>query len=101
MLVASIKNNLSKESNIKGFLLLKKTKYSSKEQSILIDLIAVDPEFSGQCLGNELIKNMLNKFKNKYIFQVGTQSTNISALSLYSKYKFKFESSYFNLHLHK
>jgi len=103
MLVASMKNNLvtkKKHSRIKGFLLLKKTTYLNKEQAISIDLIAIDPEFSGLGIGNELIKNMITKFKEEYIFLVGTQSTNISALSLYSKYQFKLENSFFNLHLH-
>ena len=101
MLVGAIKNNSIKDFRIKGFLLLKKTKYLNKHKSILIDLIAIDPQFSGLGLGNELIKNMLNKFKKDYIFQVSTQSTNISALSLYSKHQFQFENSFFNLHFHK
>ena len=101
MLVASIKNKLSKDLSIKGFLLLKKTKYLNKKKAISIDLIAVDPKFSGLGLGNELIKNMFNKFKKEYIFQVSTQSTNISALSLYYKYRFRLDNSFFNLHLHK
>ena len=81
-------------------MLLKKTTYLNKEQAVSIDLIAIDPEFSGLGIGNELIKNMITKFKEEYIFLVGTQSTNISALSLYSKYQFKLENSFFNLHLH-
>ena len=103
MLVASINNNLgtkTKHSRVNGFLLLKKTLYLNKEKAILIDLIAVDPEFSGLGIGNELIKNMIAKFKEEYIFLVGTQSTNIPALSLYNKYQFKLENSYFDLHLH-
>ena len=66
-----------------------------------IDLIAVDPEYSSQGIGRQLVAASINYYshKKKKSLLVGTQSTNIPSLKLYFSFGFKSVYSSDTFHL--
>lgn len=68
-----------------GFITLK-----IKNETGIIDLIAVDPRYSGKGIGTEIIYGALQWFSTRVeSVNVGTQSTNIASINMYTRCKFK------------
>lgn len=80
---------------IVGFLQLLKL----KENSYVIDLIAVDQELRGQGTGRNLIYAAQNVL-GASMLRVGTQITNISSIRFYERIGFSIVDSNYILHLH-
>lgn len=86
-----------KDKKILGFLQLLK----GRNNSLIIDLIAVDERYRGMGLAKKMItfsiQNCLNCIKD---IRVGTQLGNYPAMYLYQKMNFRIISSYYLLHKH-
>lgn len=85
-------------SEVVGFLQL----ISKDNNTLLIDLIAVDEKYRGRGYAKKMIyyayKNCSNKTDK---VEVGTQISNIPSLDLYTRLGFKIISSHYVLHIHK
>ena len=69
--------------------------------SLIIDLLAVAPNYQGQGLGRSMITYAARHFlKPSGKMQVGTQVTNIPALNLYRTLGFRIKQASYVLHLH-
>ena len=89
MVVAIIDNN------IVGFLLIIK-----KNESIIIDLIALDEKYHGKQIAEEMIKFTENNFKRIDKIIVGTQIANIPSIRFYEKCGFRVIKSNYVFHYH-
>tara|TARA_B100000965_G_C19560566_1_gene744283 strand:- start:334 stop:1092 length:759 start_codon:yes stop_codon:yes gene_type:complete len=89
------------EEKIVGFILLNYMESKSFDKEVIIDLIAIDKQFMGRGIAKSLLKEMFENESNKCLFKVGTQVSNIPAISLYSKFGFILNESNYALHLHK
>lgn len=69
---------------IAGFIL-----FQSKNNSVVIDLIGVDPSFRGRGVGRGMLSHLQNKFSHKDSIFVGTQDNNIAARQLYKAVGFQ------------
>lgn len=78
---------------VAGFMLLLET-----PESIVVDLIAVDPEFQGRGLGRALLAAAASR--DRIIF-AGTQQANFSSCRLYEKNGFLISGEEFVYHLHR
>ncbi len=87
--------------NIVGFILLRHNQKNSFGKEVIIDLIATDRKFMGRGVGRSLLKEMFKNESQKCLFKVGTQISNIPAISLYSKFGFILKESNYVLHFHR
>ncbi len=87
--------------HLAGFLLLKSKADRAGKKVGVIDLIAVDADFSGKGLGIGLVAAAIHHYRQTadYI-EVGTQAKNIPAVNLYIKSGFHIMKSEFTLHHH-
>jgi dTDP-4-amino-4,6-dideoxy-D-galactose acyltransferase len=91
MVVATVHDQVA------GFLQL----LQKQPDSLIIDLLAVAPNYQGQGLGRSMITYAARHFlKPSGKMQVGTQVTNIPALNLYRTLGFRIEQASYVLHLH-
>ena len=85
-------------SNITGFLQL----ISKNQNTIVIDLIAIDEKNRGKGLAKEMISYAYeNCLKKDGTIEVGTQIANTPSIKLYSKLSFHMNSASYVLHMHK
>ena len=77
-----------------GFLL-----WIKKEDTVVIDLIAVDKRFRSQGIGTEMLL-YLEKISTAKKMLVGTQSTNLESISFYTRNGFTLDHSEFTYHWH-
>jgi ribosomal protein S18 acetylase RimI-like enzyme/glycosyltransferase involved in cell wall biosynthesis len=89
------------DGRLAGFLLLKSKEDSTGRKAGVIDLIAVDSDFSGKGLGMGLVAAAIHHYKQTAdCIEVGTQAKNIPAVNLYIKSGFRITKSEFTLHHH-
>ena len=88
---------------IAGFILLIENVHPRKEMnSVIIDLISINPKFYRMGLAFNLVKHTLSHYKNNFKrIEVGTQAVNIAANNLYQKLNFNMNKSSYVMHLHK
>ena len=85
-------------SKIIGFLQL----ISKNQNTIVIDLIAIDEKSRGKGLAKEMISYAYeNCLKKDGTIEVGTQIANTPSIKLYSKLSFHMNSASYVLHMHK
>lgn len=85
-------------SKIIGFLQL----ISKNQNTIIIDLIAIDEKSRGKGLAKEMISYAYeNCLQKDGTIEVGTQIANIPSIKLYSKLSFRVNSASYVLHMHK
>jgi len=85
-------------SKIIGFLQL----ISKNQNTIVIDLIAIDEKSRGKGLAMEMISFAYeNCLKKDGTIEVGTQIANTPSIKLYSKLSFHMNSASYVLHMHK
>lgn len=90
------------EGLIRGFLLLKTASQSDGIKKGIIDLIAIDPDYSGQGLGSALVAQAVYHYAGKASsIEVGTQGKNIGAANLYIQNGFRFKRAELSLHWHR
>lgn len=83
---------------ITGFLQL----ISKNQNTIVIDLIAIDEKNRGKGLAKEMISYAYeNCLKKDGTIEVGTQIANTPSIRLYSKLSFHMNSASYVLHMHK
>jgi dTDP-4-amino-4,6-dideoxy-D-galactose acyltransferase len=89
------------DGQLSGFLLLKSKMDPNGNKAGVIDLIAVDSEYSGKGIGMGLVSASIQHYSQAadYI-EVGTQAKNIPAVNLYIKSGFRIAKSEFTLHHH-
>ena len=88
---------VEKNSQIVAFLLLA----SNEKDFLLIDLIAVLPEYQGMGIATRMIEFSFKTFNvSSTEISVGTSIGNQSAINMYQKLGFKMVSSKYILHLH-
>lgn len=89
---------VEKNSETVGFLQI----IEGNNDSIIIDLIAVDEKNRGKRLAKEMIYFMyLNCLKKNGIIKVGTQISNTSSIELYLNIGFHINSISYVLHMHQ
>jgi ribosomal protein S18 acetylase RimI-like enzyme len=89
---------VEKNSETVGFLQI----IEGNNDSIIIDLIAVDEKNRGKGLAKEMIYFMyLNCLKKNGIIKVGTQISNTSSIELYLNIGFHINSISYVLHMHQ
>ena len=89
---------VEENSVIKGFLQL----ISKNDNTIVIDLIAIDKNSRGKGLAQEMILYAYeNCLKRDCTIEVGTQIANKPSIKLYSKLGFHMNSATYVLHMHK
>ena len=82
---------------VAGFLQLLK----GRTNSLIIDLVAVAPNFRGQGLGRSMIAYAAHHcLQSLERIQLGTQVANVPALNLYRSLGFRIEQASYVLHLH-
>ena len=87
-----------KNSKINGFLQL----IEKNQNTIVIDLIAVDKKNKGKGLAKEMIAHAYTMcLKKKGFIEVGTQIANIPSIKLYLNLGFHINSAYYVLHMHQ
>jgi len=85
-------------SKIIGFLQL----ISKNQNTVVIDLIAIDEKSRGKGLAKEMISFAYeNCLKKDGTIEVGTQIANTPSIKLYSKLSFHMNSASYVLHMHK
>jgi len=82
--------------DIVGFILLA----DGSENSIVIDLMAVDPAYRRRKIGSSLLITAGGLFTKRNM-SVGTQSANIPSVQFYEKMGFRLYASYNVLHYHR
>ena len=88
---------VEKNSQIVAFLLLA----SNEKDFLLIDLIAVLPEYQGMGMATRMIEFSIKTFNvSSTEISVGTSIGNQSAINMYQKLGFKMVSTKYILHLH-
>ena len=89
---------VEENSKIIGFVQL----ISKNQNTIIIDLIAIDKKSKGKGLAKEMISYAYENCLNKDgIIEVGTQIANTPSIKLYSKLSFHMNSASYVLHMHK
>ena len=89
---------VEENSKIIGFVQL----ISKNQNTIIIDLIAIDKKSRGKGLAKEMISYAYENCLNKDgIIEVGTQIANTPSIKLYSKLSFHMNSASYVLHMHK
>tara|TARA_B100000902_G_scaffold398294_1_gene464564 strand:+ start:1054 stop:1767 length:714 start_codon:yes stop_codon:yes gene_type:complete len=89
---------VEQDSKIIAFLQL----IEKKQDTIVIDLIAVDEKNKGNGLAKEMISYAyINCLKNNGIIEVGTQIANTPSIKLYLKLGFRIISAYYMIHMHQ
>lgn len=86
-----------KDNQIVGFLLMI---FSEGNFELIIDLVAVDPDFQHQGIATDMIIFAENMIENVKSVKVGTQIANIPSLKLYGKLGFKVCHSAYVFHFH-
>lgn len=83
---------LENENDIEGFILFG---YNYEQQKTVIELISINPDYTGKGVGRKLINDLLlfESKSNSNIIKVGTQINNIHAVNFYIKCDFKFITS--------
>ncbi len=71
-----------------------------RDDSVCIDLIAVDRDFTRQGIASDLIKSVESVCGDKKRVVVGTQISNAPSISLYEKLGFRIRSSKYVFHYH-
>ena len=85
------------QGKVAGFLQL----LQGQTSGLVIDLLAVDPNYRGQGLGRSMITYAAHHcWQSLRKIQVGTQVANIPALNLYGSLGFQVEQASYVLHLH-
>ncbi|MDA0266988.1 MAG: GNAT family N-acetyltransferase, partial [Cyanobacteria bacterium] len=85
------------QGKVAGFLQL----LQSQANALILDLLAVDPNYRGQGLGRSMITYAAHHcLQSLRKIQVGTQVANIPALNLYKSLGFQVEQASYVLHLH-
>ena len=79
-----------------GFLLL----LEGENNSLVIDLIAVDSKFRGQGIAKQMITYAERKLNSFEKILAGTQIINFSSMHLYENMGFRASKSYYVLHYH-
>lgn len=89
---------VEENSKIKGFLQL----IHKNQDTIVIDLIAIDQKFRGKGLAKKMISYAYTHcLKRNGSIEVGTQIDNKPSINLYSKLSFHMNSASYVLHMHK
>ena len=89
---------IEENSKILGFLQI----IDKNQDTIIIDLIAVDEKSKGKGLAKEMIAFAHREcLKENGSIQVGTQAANISSINLYLKLGFRVKSVSYVLHMHQ
>ncbi len=71
------------------------------DQQMVIDLIAIDPEYQGKGAGRALVETFNMKYKSSCeSFLVGTQLANGASIRMYEKAGYRFNSANFVFHGH-
>lgn len=66
--------------------------------NIYLHIVGVKKKFQGKGFGTLMLNKIIEKYANKYVINVETQSNNIPAQSLYEKAGFKIQSFKYVLH---
>jgi ribosomal protein S18 acetylase RimI-like enzyme len=82
--------------HVAGFLQL----LNASGNVLVIDLIAVEKDYRGQGLAEEMIRYAVSACGTPTALRVGTQSANLVSLSLYEKLGFHIVSTSYVLHYH-
>ena len=89
---------VEENSKITGFLQL----IYKNQNTIVIDLIAIDQKHRGKGLAKEMISYAYTHcLKRNGTIEVGTQIANKPSINLYSKLSFRMNSVSYVLHMHK
>lgn len=89
------------QNQVAGFVLLKSRNRLTGEKIGIIDLIAVDPQSSGQGIGKVLVAQAVRHYHGSAsAIEVGTQGKNTRAVGLYTRMGFQMVHSEFSLHRH-
>ena len=84
------------EDQVVGFLQL----LAAPESVLVIDLVAVAPQFRGQGLGAAMIRYAARNCASPAHVRVGTQIANVASLSLYQRLGFRITAAAYVFHLH-
>lgn len=92
---------IHKENNeVLGFLLFS---INELQEEIIIELIAVDSNVTSKGIGKKLINDFESSFSSekyeKYLFKVGTQVNNVTAMNFYIKNNYKIQSEARTYHI--
>lgn len=85
------------DGRIVGFLQLLRT----PEQTLIIDLIAVDKRFRGRGLAKKMCRYAETNTEGMALYRVGTQVTNLSSIRLYQRLGFSFTGASYTFHFHR
>ncbi|MCZ6679290.1 MAG: GNAT family N-acetyltransferase [Candidatus Poribacteria bacterium] len=89
------------ENRLVGFVLLRSKTRIQAEKIGEIELIAVDPAFSGRGIGKALVATAIRHYQGRASeIEVGTQGNNLRAIGLYTRMGFSVVRSDFSLHRH-